>query len=84
MNDQVIMDNYLMILKSTIEVYVHGTLESSNEDVRSLLKKGLEETLTHQANTYDKMTEYNWYVIENVKSSNIKQILNKLENKQNC
>ena len=41
MNDQLLMDNYLLILKSTMEVYVHGTLESSNEEIRELLKEGL-------------------------------------------
>lgn len=81
MNDQILMDNYLMILKSTIEVYVHGTLESSNEEIRTLLKKGLDETLTHQANTYDEMTKYNWYVVKNVDESLIKQTLDKLESK---
>ena len=34
MDSQLIMENYLLILKSTMEVYVHGTLESSNPDVR--------------------------------------------------
>ena len=56
MNDQVLMDNYLLILKSTVEVYVHGTLESSNSDVRNLLKEGLDETMYNQAMVYDKMT----------------------------
>jgi spore coat protein CotF len=79
MNDQVLMDNYLMILKSTIEVYVHGTLESSNEDIRKLLKKGLDETLTHQANTYDKMTACGWYTINNIECNCIKDVLNNLE-----
>ena len=81
MNDQLLMDNYLMILKSTVEVYVHGTLESSNNDVRKLLKKGLDETLEHQANTYDEMTKYGWYTIENIESESIEKVLNKLENK---
>ena len=53
MNDKLIMDNYLLVLKSTVEVYVHGTLESSNNDVRELLKSGLDDTLRHQADTYD-------------------------------
>ena len=75
MNDQILMDNYLLIIKSTIEVYVHGTLESSNKDIRELLKTGLEKTLTHQANTYDEMTKYGWYTINNVKSSAINQVL---------
>lgn len=80
MSDQELMDNYLLILKSTIEVYVHGTLESSNKSVRELLKHGLDETIKHQENTYDKMTEYGWYSISNVNKSVIKQTLNKISN----
>ena len=78
MSDKIIMENYLLVLKSTIEVYIHGTLESSNEEVRESLKKGLAETLIHQAHTYDKMTEYNWYQIDNVASKEITKVLNKL------
>ena len=81
MNDQLLMDNYLLILKSTIEVYVHGTLESSNQDIRSLLKCGLEETLNHQARTYDEMTKYGWYTVNNVEVTTIKQTLNTIKSK---
>ncbi len=80
MNDQVLMDNYLLILKSTVEVYVHGTLESSNEDIRNLLKIGLDETMSHQATTYDEMTKYGWYQINNVEASTINQTLSKIKN----
>ena len=80
MIDQLLMDNYLLILKSTIEVYIHGTLESSNKNIRELLKYGLEETIKHQANTYDKMTEYCWYTINNVKKNVIKETLNTIKN----
>lgn len=83
MNDCLYLDNYLMILKSTVEVYVHGTLESSNEDVRKLLKKGLDETLKHQANTYDTMCEYGWYDVENVKNNTIENTFKNVE-KKNC
>lgn len=79
MNDQVLMDNYLLILKSTVEVYVHGTLESSNEDVRSLLKECLDDTIRMQADTYDKMTEYGWYQINNLEADTINQTLTKLQ-----
>lgn len=81
MNDQLLMENYLLILKSTIEVYVHGTLESSNEDIRNLLKSGLDDTIKHQAKTYDEMTNYGWYTINNIKSSDIKQTLNSVMSK---
>jgi spore coat protein CotF len=75
------MENYLLVLKSTMEVYVHGTLESSNSYVRDALKMGLDETVIHQANTYKEMTKKGWYVINNIDTKTIKQIINKLENK---
>lgn len=81
MNDQLRMDNYLLILKSTIEVYVHGTLESSNPDVKDLLKNGLDETLNAQAKTYDEMTKYGWYTINNVEVTTIKQTLDNIKSK---
>lgn len=76
MNDKLIMENYLLILKSTVEVYIHGTLESSNSDVRDLLKTGLDEIIKQQAKTYDEMTNYGWYQINNVKTSSLNQTLN--------
>ena len=81
MNDQLIMDNYLLVLKSTVEVYVHGSLESSNEGSRSLLKECLVDTLTSQANTYDLMTKYGWYQVNNVDSSTINETLNNINSK---
>ena len=71
MDDKLIMENYLLVLKSTVEVYVHGTLESSNENIRQTLKDALNDTLSHQSNTYDIMTSYGWYTVNNVKSNEI-------------
>ena len=75
------MENYLLVLKSTVEVYVHGTLESSNQDIRELLKNGLDEVMKHQADTYDEMTKYGWYSINNVEKTTIKQTLDTLQSK---
>ena len=80
MSDQLLMDNYLLVLKSTIEVYVHGTLESSNDDIRELLKECLSDTLKHQANTYDEMTKYGWYTINNIEKTTIQETLSKVKN----
>ena len=79
MNDELIMNNYLLVLKSCVEVYVHGTLESSNKDVRKTLKDSLDHILTSQANTYDEMVKRNWYQVENIKENIISQTLNKLK-----
>jgi len=79
MNDKLLMENYLLVLKSTVEVYVHGTLESSNKDIRAMLKDGLDSIMMAQARTYDEMTRYGWYTIQNVDVSQIHQLLNKVE-----
>ena len=81
MNNELVLNNYLLILKSTTEVYVHGTLESANEEVRNLLKDGLNEILSSQANTYDLMTEYGFYTVSNVDKNEISNTLQKIENK---
>ena len=78
MDDKLLMENYLLILKSTVEVYVHGTLESSNNDVRMALKSNLDKIMESQANTYDEMTKYGWYPVNNVEASMINQTLNKV------
>ena len=81
MNDQTLLDNYLLILKSTVEVYVHGTLESSNDKIRNHLKKCLNNTLEMQANTYDKMVDFSWYDVCNISSDKITKTLQKINSK---
>ena len=81
MNDSIIFNNYLLLLKSTVEVYVHGTLESSNIDIESLLKENLNKTLEMQKMTYQEMVDNNWYKIENIKTNAIEKVINKI-NKQ--
>lgn len=78
-NDQIFLDSYLLLLKSTVEVYVHGTLESSNKHVRNILKSSLDETMTMQKNTYEKMTNKGWYKIKNIDKDTICKTLNKIE-----
>lgn len=79
MDNKLLMENYLLVLKSTVEVYVHGTLESSNESTRTLLKNGLDEIMNCQALTYDLMTKYGWYQVNNVDNKVINDTLTKLE-----
>ena len=83
MNDQLLMDNYLLVLKSTVEVYVHGTLESSNSDVREHLKECLDNIMSMQADTYDKMAECGWYQVDNVEETKIQETIVKLQNNSN-
>lgn len=81
MNDELIMNNYLLNLKSTVEVFVHGTLESSNSNVRSKLKQGLDEIMSAQEKVYNEMTKFGWYSVNNVEISQISEVINKLNSK---
>lgn len=76
-NDQIYLDSYLLLLKSTVEVYVHGTLESVNKHVRNLLKTSLDNTMSMQDNTYEQMTNLGFYKIKNIDKNTICQTLNK-------
>lgn len=75
MNDELVFNNYLLALKSTVEVYVHGTLESSNKDVREVLKECLDETMSMQACIYDLMVHNKWYTVTNVSSKEIEKVI---------
>ena len=78
MSDKDIITNYLSILKSNVEVYVHGTIESSNQSIRNILHDGLNLTLNHQASTFDLMKKLNYYETSNIKTSEIAKSYDKL------
>ena len=78
MNDQELMTNYLSLLKSNVEVYVHGTIESSNKMVRDVIKRGLDETLNAIERTFNEMVSSNMYTVSNIKSSDVKKVHDKI------
>ena len=81
MNDEEIMTNYLMLLKSNIEVYVHGTIESSNKANKDNLKYGLDQTLLSQERTYNEMVNKSWYKVENLCKDDILIVYDKTSEK---
>ena len=78
MNDQYLMENYLLLLKSCVEVYIHGTLEASTTEVRKVLKYCLDYTMSMQEDVYNEMSDRGYYNVENVSSSAIEKVINKL------
>ena len=81
MDNELVFNNYLMLLKGVVEVYIHGTLESSNEDVRETLKTSLNDILNSQRDTYNLMTQNDWYQVNNIKDSIIDKTYQKVTNK---
>lgn len=78
--DKLLLENLLLVLKSTAEVYEHGTLESSNNDIHEVLKDGLNETLKVQHALFLKMEEQGFYNLSNVETKCIKKTLDSLSN----
>lgn len=78
MNDRLLMENILLLLKSTVEVYVHGSLESFNKPIHNVLKSNLDEIIKMQDETYKKMTENGWYIVQNIQVKEIEKTLKKL------
>ena len=79
MEDKQIMENALLLLKGTAEVYVHGTEEASNKDIHTVLKDSLNEILKMQHEIYTKMTECGWYKIKNIEIKTIEKTLQKIK-----
>ncbi len=79
MNDKLILESMLLLLKSTVEVYVHGTLESSNKKVHTALKYGLDEIMKMQEEVFYLMSDFNYYQIKNIKKEEITKELKKLQ-----
>ncbi len=79
MSDKLILETILLLLKSTVEVYVHGTLESSNKMVHDTLKSGLDDIMKMQFEIFESMSKRNFYKIKNINTSTIKQTLKSLE-----
>lgn len=82
MKDKLVMENILLLLKGTCEVYVHGSQEASNKKVHEVLKGCLDEMLKMQYDVYNEMTKLGWYEIQNIKSTEIEKTLTKLQNKE--
>ncbi len=82
MKDKLVIENILLLLKGTAEVYVHGTEEASNKAIHEVLYSSLQDILKMQFEVYNKMTEYNWYQIENIKPEEINKTIQNLQNKE--
>lgn len=76
MNDKNLMQDILLIEKGICDLYMHGSIESSTDNVHSAFKTALNSSLTMQDTIYDKMTAKGWYTnqsVEQTKIDNVKQ-----------
>ena len=73
MSDRDLMEGLLLSVKGAGDLYLHGTIESSTEKVRSAFDSSLSRSLQMQKQIYDKMSEKGWYAKTNAPQQKICQ-----------
>lgn len=61
MEDKLIMDNILTQLKSSCDLLLHASIESSTANVHAAFKQSLDDSLCMQNEIYAKMSAKGWY-----------------------
>ena len=76
MDDKNLMENLLLLEKGVCDLYLHGTMEASTQNVHGAFRSALSESLGVQDTVYSKMASKGWYPSEQAdatKVNNLKQ-----------
>lgn len=71
MDDKHLMENILLLEKGVCDLFLHGAIESSTDNVHQTFSTALNDALTMQDTIYDKMAAKGWYPTEQVDQSKI-------------
>ena len=74
MNDQAIMENLLLTTKGVCDLYMHGTVESSTQNVHQAFDTALADSLCIQEDIYKQMTAKGWYQTQEADTQQIAQV----------
>ncbi len=77
MNDQEIMENILLTTKGVCDLYMHGTIESSTENVHKAFDSALGDSLDMQDSVYKIMAAKGWYPTQQADAQQIAQVRQK-------
>ena len=69
MSDKDLMENVLQLEKGVCDLFLHGTIESSSEDVHKAFCMALNSSLATQDTIYNRMAEKGWYPTEQAEQS---------------
>ena len=78
--DKEIMENLLNRVKGVCDLYMHGTIESSTQNVHAAFDDALEESLCMQNEIYNQMSQQGWYPMEQAPQQQIDKVRDKFAN----
>ncbi len=77
MDDKHLMENILLLEKGVCDLMMHGTIESSTDNVHNVFNSALSDSLKMQDTIYDKMAAKGWYPTEQVDQNKISSVKQK-------
>ena len=77
MNDQSIMENILLTTKGVCDLYMHGAIESTTQNVQQAFDTALNDSLCMQSDIYQKMSAKGWYPAQQADQQQINQVRQK-------
>ncbi|MBQ7505500.1 MAG: spore coat protein [Ruminococcus sp.] len=77
MDDRNLMENMLLLEKGACDLFMHGAIESSTQNVHQTFNNSLNDSLKLQDDIYLKMQAKGWYPTEQVDQSKLNTVKNK-------
>ena len=74
------MQDILLLEKGACDLYMHGTIESSTQNINQTFKTALNSSLAMQDDIYKKMQSKGWYPTEQVQQNQIDTVKQKFQN----
>ena len=82
MQDKLLMQDILMLEKGVCDLYMHGAIESSTNNISEAFKCALNDSLNMQNEIYSEMQSKGWYTTENAEQDKINTLRTKFTNMQ--
>lgn len=73
MDDKNRMENILLTEKGVCDLYLHGTIEASTQNIQNAFHTALNDSLKRQSDIYMKMSSKGWYQTEQADQQKIQQ-----------
>ena len=77
MDDRALMEDLLLVTKGVCDLYMHGAIESSTDNVLTTFNESLNTSLTMQTEIYKLMEQKGWYQSQPAEVEKIKQAYDK-------
>ncbi len=77
MQDRDLMQDILMLEKGVCDLYMHGSIEASTQNVNQAFRSALGESLSLQQNIYQQMSDMGWYQTDCAPEDKVTQLKTK-------